>query len=302
MTIFMRRPAALTTASAGLLAAALVSLTGPGATATTADTEPASTPVPIATPDGVVSSYLLNAKVANPGQTRLVERAVAEAGGVVVQSWPQIGVVVAHSDGRGVPRATSPPAPATPSTPSAPRAPSPSPRAPPRTAGAPWGTRRLGLQARCEEGRQRRRRLRGPPPATAADPREGEQWDMQMIKADQAHAVTDGNRNVLVGVLDSGIDRRPPGPGGQHRHRRLGELHRRGSAGHARRPAGDRHHQRPRHPRRRHHRRRPQRRRHRRRRSERAARLGQGGQRRRVHLPRVRRLRVRLGRDRTTWT
>ncbi len=40
----------------------------------------------------------------------------------------------------------------------------------------------------------------------AADPRESEQWDMQMIKADQAHAITDGSRNVVVGVLDSGID------------------------------------------------------------------------------------------------
>ena len=29
---------------------------------------------------------------------------------------------------------------------------------------------------------------------------------MQMIKADQAHTITDGSRNVLVGVLDSGID------------------------------------------------------------------------------------------------
>ena len=27
-----------------------------------------------------------------------------------------------------------------------------------------------------------------------------------MIKADQAHKITDGSRNVLVGVLDSGID------------------------------------------------------------------------------------------------
>ena len=43
-------------------------------------------------------------------------------------------------------------------------------------------------------------------PATSVDPREAEQWDMQMIKADQAHKITDGSRNVLVGVLDSGID------------------------------------------------------------------------------------------------
>ncbi|MEO7236817.1 MAG: S8 family serine peptidase, partial [Lapillicoccus sp.] len=45
-----------------------------------------------------------------------------------------------------------------------------------------------------------------PTPGGAADPREAEQWDMQMIKAPQAHAITDGSRNVLVGVLDSGID------------------------------------------------------------------------------------------------
>jgi subtilisin family serine protease len=41
---------------------------------------------------------------------------------------------------------------------------------------------------------------------TTTDPREAEQWDMRMIKADQAHAITDGSRSVLVGVLDSGID------------------------------------------------------------------------------------------------
>ena len=29
---------------------------------------------------------------------------------------------------------------------------------------------------------------------------------MTMIKADQGHKITDGSRNVLVGVLDSGID------------------------------------------------------------------------------------------------
>ena len=88
---------------------------------------------------------------------------------------------------------------------------------------------------------------------------------------------------------------RPPGPRAEHRRRRLGQLHRRRSPGHL----GDRlaaDHQRPRHARRRHHRRGPQRRRHRRRRAERADGLGQGRQRRRVHLPGVRRLRLHLGR------
>ena len=35
---------------------------------------------------------------------------------------------------------------------------------------------------------------------------EGEQWNMALIGAAQAHEVTSGSRNVLVGVMDSGID------------------------------------------------------------------------------------------------
>ena len=91
-----RRHAAL--AAAIGLTTAVVALAGTGVTATAAPADVPSTPVPIGAPDGTVMSYVLNAKVANPGQTRLLERAVADAGGVVVQSWPQIGVVIAHSD------------------------------------------------------------------------------------------------------------------------------------------------------------------------------------------------------------
>ncbi|WP_018683192.1 S8 family peptidase [Actinokineospora enzanensis] len=49
-----------------------------------------------------------------------------------------------------------------------------------------------------------------PPVRTGADAgatdRTGEQWDMDMIHAKEAHAVTLGDPRVLVGVLDSGID------------------------------------------------------------------------------------------------
>ncbi len=38
------------------------------------------------------------------------------------------------------------------------------------------------------------------------DPDEGIQWDMQMMRTDQAHNKTAGSRSVDVGVLDSGID------------------------------------------------------------------------------------------------
>lgn len=40
--------------------------------------------------------------------------------------------------------------------------------------------------------------------------RRAEQWDMTMIRADQAHKVTEGSRDVLVGVLDGGIDATHP--------------------------------------------------------------------------------------------
>jgi subtilisin family serine protease len=202
--VSMRRSAAVATATAGVLAAALVAITSPGATAQPAAAQPTSTPVPIATPDGAVSAYLLNAKQSNPGQTQLVERAVAEAGGVVVQSWPQIGVVVAHSTTStfraDVAAAAGGALGSVGAT-----------RTVPVTEGTPAGVATTW-------GHGGSANLGGPKAghddstgtesttATTADPREGEQWDMRMIKADQAHAITDGSRSVLVGVLDSGID------------------------------------------------------------------------------------------------
>ncbi|MFR9777875.1 S8 family peptidase [Micromonospora sp. MS34] len=42
------------------------------------------------------------------------------------------------------------------------------------------------------------------------EPRYGEQWDMDMIHIPQAHAVTIGSPNVVVGVLDSGISSTHP--------------------------------------------------------------------------------------------
>ncbi|MCG8917060.1 S8 family serine peptidase [Actinokineospora sp. PR83] len=47
----------------------------------------------------------------------------------------------------------------------------------------------------------------GPVPETD---RTGEQWDMDMIDAPAAHRVSPGDRDVLVGVLDSGVDASHP--------------------------------------------------------------------------------------------
>ncbi|MBO0840589.1 MAG: S8 family serine peptidase, partial [Sciscionella sp.] len=51
----------------------------------------------------------------------------------------------------------------------------------------------------------------GARPATVSTAdRTGEQWDMRLIDAGQAHKITEGSRDVLVGVLDSGIDPNHP--------------------------------------------------------------------------------------------
>lgn len=197
------RAAALSVAT-GLTVAGLAATAG-GATASPAPAEPVSTPVPLSTPDGVVSAYLLNAAQANPGRTRLVERAVRAAGGVVVQTWPQIGVVVAHSDRAAfrddVRRLAGHALESVGATRSVPVT-----EGTPDGVQAPWGpgngqVRKGEAPDRSEDSTGAEATL-----ASVPDPREPEQWDLAMIKADQAHEITDGSREVLVGVLDSGID------------------------------------------------------------------------------------------------
>jgi subtilisin family serine protease len=196
----MHRRAALGVATLAVVSTAFFGTTASAAPAA----EPPSTPVPISTPDGTLMSYVLNAKTANPGQTQLVEKAVAKAGGVVVQSWPEIGVVVAHSDRASFRSAVTASAGNALESVGASRTVGVS-EGTPAGLGAPWGP---GASA-YKKGAKKKVNGDLPgaeAPATTTDPRESEQWDMQMIKADQAHKITDGSRNVLVGVLDSGID------------------------------------------------------------------------------------------------
>ncbi len=192
-----------TVAVASLAVISTACFTGTAMAATTA--EPVSTPVPISAPDGTVMSYILNARHANVGNTKLLEKAVAKAGGVVVQSWSQIGVVIAHSD-RSAFRADVVAAGGNQLESVGATRTVPVSEGTPDGLGATWGPGNAGAKKTTPK------RVNGDVPAEAtpasvpADPREGEQWDMQMIKADAAHQITDGSRNVLVGVLDSGID------------------------------------------------------------------------------------------------
>jgi subtilisin family serine protease len=167
----------------------------PGATATV---EGDSTPVPIATPEGQISSYVVNVRKVKDQQVNSVRRAVDRAEGDVVAEWPQIGVFVVHSTNdtfrtdvvtEGGDNVESVGA--------------------TRTVAVKEGTpgTATGLTAsQLARGGAQGEFANTAADDVAADPREGEQWDMQVIKADQAHQVSDGSRDVVVGVLDSGID------------------------------------------------------------------------------------------------
>lgn len=139
----------------------------------------------------VVNTGATDAKVAK------AERAIRNAGAIVVQSWPQIGVVVAHSasstfkadvvqgsDGRVIQSVGA------------------TRTAPLTAAESPIGVADEAAKTRAAaDGFERRQGVSATKAAT--DPREAEQWDMAQIKADIA---SDGSRRVTVGVLDSGID------------------------------------------------------------------------------------------------
>ncbi|MGH3738041.1 MAG: S8 family peptidase [Micromonosporaceae bacterium] len=55
----------------------------------------------------------------------------------------------------------------------------------------------------------------GEDPATTGEPLWPQQWDMRAIDVAQAHTVTTGSSDVVVGVLDSGIDTSHPDLAGQ---------------------------------------------------------------------------------------
>ncbi|MBS1696919.1 MAG: S8 family serine peptidase [Actinobacteria bacterium] len=193
------RPIVCTVAALGLILA--------GSLSASAATSEQSTPVPIDPPDGTVMSYVVNIGQANPGQTRKAEKAVTEAGGFVVQSWPEIGVVIAQSDraafrdtvkikGKNVVASVG----ATRSVEVKDKVTGPQ---------VPWGPGSSGWK------KGKNKPLNGdepstPVPGTGSDSLESLQWDMTMIHATEANAVTDGSHNVLVGVLDSGIDPNHP--------------------------------------------------------------------------------------------
>jgi subtilisin family serine protease len=133
------------------------------------------------------------------GNLARTEASIVAAGGTVIQRWPQIGVIVASSksinfaqalrrmagvQGVGASRALVefvPPAPA---------------------ARAARADQVEQLDATVDA-----KKAFAP---AAFEPLAPNQWDMRLIRADAANAVSGGSRDVLVGVLDSGIEATHP--------------------------------------------------------------------------------------------
>ncbi|MDO5754129.1 S8 family serine peptidase [Arthrobacter sp.] len=191
------------TTAAAVCAVAMAATAMLGGSAMAAPPQQQSTPVDFPASDGELMSYVVNAKAGNAKKTRDAVQAVTAAGGVAVQEWPEIGVVIVQSDRAnfrsdilkyGYTSVESVGA----------------TRTIPVAEGTPDG-----IDTPWEKSPQQRKKkladtdlLYGDATfdGVAADPREAEQWSQVQIKSDQAHQVTDGSRDILVGVLDSGID------------------------------------------------------------------------------------------------
>src|SRR5437870_11933541 len=114
---------------------------------------------------------------------------IANAGGSLVYSYPQIGVVIAKSDSatfRDIIVKDS--------------------RVEGAAATAAFATQVKNQIAKTDDAS-------GPPPgdlpnapATDSDSLSGLQWDMRQIHTPEAHAITGGSPSVLVGDIDTGID------------------------------------------------------------------------------------------------
>ncbi|HIT75925.1 MAG TPA: S8 family serine peptidase [Candidatus Avipropionibacterium avicola] len=117
----------------------------------------------------------------------VTERAVRHAGGRVLQSWDAIGVVVATSGHDDFADRV---------------------RAEPGVSGA-GATRDLAAVTKqdvepADEVSGLGRGTSGGDDRDEAD--FDRQWNLRMIRADAAHRITDGDRSVVVGILDTGID------------------------------------------------------------------------------------------------
>jgi subtilisin family serine protease len=104
---------------------------------------------------------------------------VQGTGGTVVAQYDAIGVVIASSDRTDFATAVIGP-------------------------GVESAAATAGLGTRFEDSVEAT--VAAPDPATTSEPLWAQQWDMRAIQVAEAHSVTIGDPDVVVGILDSGID------------------------------------------------------------------------------------------------
>ncbi|HCA84909.1 MAG TPA: peptidase S8, partial [Streptomyces sp.] len=140
--------------------------------------------------EGESLSYVVNTRPGK-GTAEQVQKAIVKAGGEVVQTYAQIGVIVVHSTNtgfaetirkvRGVESAGAT-----------------------RTAPLPAQTTTdIGAPQELTPEQMRAATAQA---AEDEDPLQPLQWDLPAIKADQAHKKTLGSDKVTVAVIDTGVD------------------------------------------------------------------------------------------------
>lgn len=138
--------------------------------------------------DSTALSYVVNVAPGH-GVSAHVKKAIAEAGGTIVTSYDQIGVIVVHASNADFAKTLRTVAGV-------------------QSAGA-TRTAPLPAQSTGDMGTPKVLTAEEVADAQAAagqDPLEPLQWDLPAIKADKAHEKTLGSRDVTVAVLDTGVD------------------------------------------------------------------------------------------------
>jgi len=143
------------------------------------------------TADATALSYVVNVSPGH-GPSATVKKAIAAAGGTIVTSYDQIGVIVVHSSNadfaktirgvRGVQSAGN--------TRNAPL---------PAQSTTDVGAPKVLSAEEVEE-------VTSTQAVAGQDPLEPLQWDLPAIKADKAHEKTLGSSKVTVAVIDTGVD------------------------------------------------------------------------------------------------
>jgi subtilisin family serine protease len=157
---------------------------------TTASAAPADDVAAAVATEGPDLSYVVNIRGGH-SSARSVKKAITRAGGTVVTSYDQIGVVVVHSQNPAFARTVRKD----------------------RDVESAGATRTAPLPAQSTTDMGAPRVLGAGEVAAATskasagqDPLEPLQWDLAAIKADKAHQKTLGSRNVTVAVIDTGVD------------------------------------------------------------------------------------------------